>query len=156
LDSGWLNQALDIVTEAGGSLRMTTLSLAERKDQESRAVLRVVAPSRECLEGILVELMEVGAKPLESGRVLERAVRLTCVRMSLATVPNLRKSGLAVVPKAIAEIANDISRFREPLHVARFPFDLQNRDRRSAHRLDQLAVMVSILLCVAKRDLETQ
>jgi hypothetical protein len=72
LDSGWLNQALDIVTEVGGSFRMTTLSLAERKDQESRAVLRVVAPSRECLEGVLVELMEVGAKPLESERVLER------------------------------------------------------------------------------------
>jgi hypothetical protein len=72
LDSGWLNQVLDIVTEAGGSFRMTTLSLAERKDQESRAVLRVVAPSRERLEGVLVELMEVGAKPIESERVLER------------------------------------------------------------------------------------
>jgi hypothetical protein len=56
LDSGWLNQALDIVTEAGGSLRMTTLSLAESKEQASRALLRVVAPSWECLEGILVEL----------------------------------------------------------------------------------------------------
>jgi N-dimethylarginine dimethylaminohydrolase len=72
LDSGCLNRALDIVTEAGGSFRMTTWSLAERKDQESQAVLRVVAPSQECLEGILVELMGVGAKPLESEGRRER------------------------------------------------------------------------------------
>jgi N-dimethylarginine dimethylaminohydrolase len=72
LDRGRLNQALDIVAEAGGSFRMTTLSLAERKDQESRAVLRVVAPSSECLEGVLADLMDVGVKPLESEGILER------------------------------------------------------------------------------------
>ena len=71
LDHGCLNRALDVVAEAGGSFRITTLALAERKDQESRAVLRVVAPSPERLEDILVELMAAGARPLEAGRVGE-------------------------------------------------------------------------------------
>ena len=65
LDGGGLNRALDIVTEAGSSFRITTLSLAERKDQESRVVLRVVAPSQRRLEGVVSELMSVGARPLE-------------------------------------------------------------------------------------------
>ncbi len=65
LDTGGLNRALDIVTDAGGSFRITTISLAERKDQESRAQIRVVAPSRSRLDGILSELMAVGAHPTE-------------------------------------------------------------------------------------------
>ncbi len=65
LDTGGLNRALDVVTEAGCSFRMTSLSLAERKDQESRAQVRVVAPSKERLEGVLAALMAVGAHPLE-------------------------------------------------------------------------------------------
>jgi len=65
LDTGGLNRALDVVIEAGGSFRITTLSLAERKDQESRAQIRVVAPSKDGLEGILSGLMAVGAQPME-------------------------------------------------------------------------------------------
>lgn len=65
LDTGGLNRALDLVTEAGSSFRMTSLSLAERKDQESRAVLRVVAPSQERLEGVVADLMSLGGQPLE-------------------------------------------------------------------------------------------
>ena len=76
--------------------------------------------------------------------------------MSLAAVPNLVESGLAVIPKTFVEIANDISRFREPLHLASFPFNQKNRDGSSTHCLDQLSAMLSILLRVAKRDLETQ
>jgi lysine-ketoglutarate reductase/saccharopine dehydrogenase-like protein (TIGR00300 family) len=64
LDTGGLNRALDIVSEAGGSFRITTLSLAERKDQESRAVLHVVAPSHERLDGVVAALMGVGAQPI--------------------------------------------------------------------------------------------
>lgn len=65
LDTGGLNRALDIITEAGGSFRIATLSLAERKDQESRAQLHVVAPSMEGLEEIVSELTSVGAQSLE-------------------------------------------------------------------------------------------
>jgi lysine-ketoglutarate reductase/saccharopine dehydrogenase-like protein (TIGR00300 family) len=75
LDTGGLNRALDIVTDAGGSFRMTSLSLAERKDQESRAVLRVVAPSQDRLEGVVAELMSIGAQPMER----EGQVRLEAV-----------------------------------------------------------------------------
>jgi len=65
LDTGGLNRALDVVTESGGSFRIENLALAERKDQESRAQLHVVAPSKERLDGILTELMAIGAQPLE-------------------------------------------------------------------------------------------
>jgi lysine-ketoglutarate reductase/saccharopine dehydrogenase-like protein (TIGR00300 family) len=75
LDTGGLNRALDVVSEAGGSFRVTSLSLAERKDQESRAVLRVVAPSQERLEGVVAELMSVGAQPM----ALEAQARLEIV-----------------------------------------------------------------------------
>ena len=68
LDRGGLNRALDIVTDAGGSFRVVDLSLAERKDQESRAELRVVAPSAERLDGIVAELMEIGGERLEVSR----------------------------------------------------------------------------------------
>lgn len=78
LDSGGLNGALDIVTEAGGSFRVMKLALAERKDQESRAVLRVVAPSKERLEGVVSELIGVGARSME----LDRPVRLEAVTQS--------------------------------------------------------------------------
>ncbi len=75
LDTGTLNRALDVVTEAGGSFRVTTLALAERKDQESRAEIRVVAPSEDRLDGIVTELMGLGAHPRE----LERPARLVAV-----------------------------------------------------------------------------
>jgi lysine-ketoglutarate reductase/saccharopine dehydrogenase-like protein (TIGR00300 family) len=75
LDTGGLNRALDIVTEVGCSFRLTSLSLAERKDQESRAELRVIAPSQERLEGVVAALMGVGAQPME----LEGLVRLEAI-----------------------------------------------------------------------------
>ncbi len=68
MDSGGLSRALDIVTDAGGSFRVTALALAERKDQESRAELRVVAPSEERLEGVLEALLAVGAHRKASAR----------------------------------------------------------------------------------------
>lgn len=71
LDRGCLNRALDIVTEGGGSFRITSLALAERKDHESRAVLHVVAPSQERLEAVLLELMTAGARPLEVDRACD-------------------------------------------------------------------------------------
>ena len=65
LDAGELNRALDIIADAGASFRITNLSLAERKDQESRAVLRIIAPSKPCLDDVIAELMDCGAKTLE-------------------------------------------------------------------------------------------
>jgi hypothetical protein len=64
LDNGCLKQALDIVTEAGSSFRITSLAVAERKDQESRVTIRVVAPSQECLDRVLTKLEGLGAEPL--------------------------------------------------------------------------------------------
>jgi N-dimethylarginine dimethylaminohydrolase len=66
LDKGCLSQALDVVTEAGSSFRITSLAVAERKDQESRAIIRVVAPSQECLDRVLTKLGGLGAEPLTS------------------------------------------------------------------------------------------
>lgn len=75
LDTGGLNRALDVVTEAGGSFRLQSLSIAERKDQESRAVLRIVAPAPDRLEEVVTRLMSVGGRPLEhEGRVRLEAV----------------------------------------------------------------------------------
>ncbi len=56
LDAGELNQTLDTITEAGGSFRLAHLSLGERKDQESRAGLRIIAPTQTELEFILERL----------------------------------------------------------------------------------------------------
>lgn len=70
MDSGALSRALDIVTEAGGSFRMTALALAERKDQESRAELHIVAPSEERLEGVVEALLAVGAQRKSPAREL--------------------------------------------------------------------------------------
>ncbi|MEZ4355479.1 MAG: TIGR00300 family protein [Myxococcota bacterium] len=75
LDTGGLNRALDVVTEAGGSFRVTRLSLAERKDQESRVELHVVAPTAERLDGVVSELMAVGARTPHA----ERAARVEVV-----------------------------------------------------------------------------
>jgi len=76
MDSGGLNRALDLVTDAGGSFRVTALALAERKDQESRVELRIVAPSEERLEGVLAALLAIGAQP--KSRVREaRLVEVT-------------------------------------------------------------------------------
>ncbi len=68
MDSGGLSRALDVVTDSGASFRVTALSLAERKDQESRAELRIVAPSEERLEGVLAALLSVGAQQKSSAR----------------------------------------------------------------------------------------
>jgi N-dimethylarginine dimethylaminohydrolase len=72
LDDGCLGQALDLVIESGCSFRITSLALAERKDQESRGVVRVVAPSQESLDRVLLELIGVGARPLEFELLAER------------------------------------------------------------------------------------
>ncbi|MCP4903779.1 MAG: hypothetical protein GY910_02265 [bacterium] len=63
LDAGLLRRGLDVVTEANGSFRVDALDLAERKDQESHAMLHVVAPSEEDLDEIVEGLVELGAEP---------------------------------------------------------------------------------------------
>lgn len=72
MDSGGLNRALDVVADAGGSFRVRTIALAERKDQESRAVLRIVAPDEERLEGVVGRLLTLGAQrrtPMRAARL---------------------------------------------------------------------------------------
>jgi N-dimethylarginine dimethylaminohydrolase len=65
LDDGLLRRALDVVTEGGGSFRVDTLDLAERKDQKSRCQLRVVAPSQRRLDALVKGLTDLGAEPAE-------------------------------------------------------------------------------------------
>lgn len=64
LDSGLMNRSLDVVTERGGSFRLTTFRAGERRDQDSLARIRVSAPTAERLETIVNQLMAMGAKPV--------------------------------------------------------------------------------------------
>jgi len=60
LDAGLLRRVLDIVTEASGSFRVDSLDLAERKDQDSRALLQIVARTDKDLDEIIEGLADLG------------------------------------------------------------------------------------------------
>jgi lysine-ketoglutarate reductase/saccharopine dehydrogenase-like protein (TIGR00300 family) len=66
LDSGLLNRAVDLVTDAGGSCRVEQFDVAERRDQASRATLRVTAATPERLDVLVSQLMAMGAKTADS------------------------------------------------------------------------------------------
>ena len=65
LDSGSLNKAMDLTTEAGLGCGVENFSPGERSDQLSRATLRVTSPSAERLDDVIGELMKMGAEPLD-------------------------------------------------------------------------------------------
>ncbi|MFK7894862.1 MAG: arginine deiminase-related protein [Myxococcota bacterium] len=56
LDAGLLNRTLDLITQSGGSFRVDRIDLAERNDQPSRAVIRIISPTQGELETILHRL----------------------------------------------------------------------------------------------------
>lgn len=62
LDAGLLRRGLDVITEASCSFRVERLDLAERKDQESRALLRVTAPDAKALDALVSGLISLGAR----------------------------------------------------------------------------------------------
>jgi lysine-ketoglutarate reductase/saccharopine dehydrogenase-like protein (TIGR00300 family) len=63
LDSGLVNRLFDLTTEAGGEATLENLTVAQRHEQPSTALVRLSAPSAERLDLIVTRLMPVGARP---------------------------------------------------------------------------------------------
>ena len=63
LDAGTMNQALDLVVEGGGSFKVLNFNLGIERQSPSAAEVRVSAPSREVMDNIMTELIELGAVP---------------------------------------------------------------------------------------------
>jgi lysine-ketoglutarate reductase/saccharopine dehydrogenase-like protein (TIGR00300 family) len=63
LDAGIMNQALDLVVENGGSFKVLNFNLGVERQSPSSAEVRVSAPSREVMEDIMTQLIEIGAVP---------------------------------------------------------------------------------------------
>ena len=64
LDSGLINRALDLIVESGGSFQVLNFQLGEQRQSTSAAEVKVTAPSHEVMEGILSELIDLGAVDL--------------------------------------------------------------------------------------------
>jgi lysine-ketoglutarate reductase/saccharopine dehydrogenase-like protein (TIGR00300 family) len=64
LDSGLINRALDLVVESGGSFQVLNFQLGEQRQSTSTAEVKVSAPSHEVMEGILAQLIDLGAVDL--------------------------------------------------------------------------------------------
>jgi lysine-ketoglutarate reductase/saccharopine dehydrogenase-like protein (TIGR00300 family) len=63
LDSGLINQALDVVVEAGGSFQVLNFNLGEQRQSTSSAEVKVTAPSHDVMETIMSQLIDLGALP---------------------------------------------------------------------------------------------
>ena len=63
LDSGLLNQALDLVVENSGSFRVLDFNLGVERQSISTAEVRISAPSHTIMEEIMTELIDLGAVP---------------------------------------------------------------------------------------------
>lgn len=61
LDSGLINQALDLIVEGGGSFKVLNFNLGEQRQSTSLAEVKVSAPSHEVMEEIMSQLIEIGA-----------------------------------------------------------------------------------------------
>jgi lysine-ketoglutarate reductase/saccharopine dehydrogenase-like protein (TIGR00300 family) len=64
LDSGLINRALDVVVENGGSFKVLNFQLGEQRQSTSAAEVKVSAPSHQVMEGILSQLIDLGAVDL--------------------------------------------------------------------------------------------
>ena len=64
LDSGVINQALDLIVDGGGSFQVMNFTLGEQRQSTSAAEVRVSAPSHEVMEEIISELIDLGAVDL--------------------------------------------------------------------------------------------
>ncbi len=73
LDSGLINRALDVVVESGGSFKVLNFQLGEQRQSTSAAEVKVSAPSHDIMEGILTQLIDLGAVDLPQD---ERNVKL--------------------------------------------------------------------------------
>lgn len=63
LDSGLINQALDVIVEGGGSFQVLNFNLGEQRQSTSSAEVKVTAPSRDVMDTIMAQLIELGALP---------------------------------------------------------------------------------------------
>jgi lysine-ketoglutarate reductase/saccharopine dehydrogenase-like protein (TIGR00300 family) len=61
LDSGLINQALDVITEGGGSFQVLNFDLGIQRQSTSQAEVRVSAPSHDVMEEIMSQLIDLGA-----------------------------------------------------------------------------------------------
>lgn len=61
LDSGLLNQALDLIVEGGGSFQVLDFQLGEQRQSTSSAEVRVSAPSHDLMAKIMTQLIDLGA-----------------------------------------------------------------------------------------------
>ncbi|CEJ43045.1 bifunctional arginine dihydrolase/ornithine cyclodeaminase [Umezakia ovalisporum] len=64
LDSGLINQALDLIVDGGGSFQVMNFNLGEQRQSTSAAEVRVSAPSHEVMEEIISQLIDLGAVDL--------------------------------------------------------------------------------------------
>ncbi|MEM1310999.1 MAG: TIGR00300 family protein [Cyanobacteria bacterium P01_H01_bin.153] len=61
LDTGLVNQALDIIVSSGGSFQVLSFSLGEQRQDSSTAEVKVSAPDAAVIEDILGQLVDLGA-----------------------------------------------------------------------------------------------
>jgi lysine-ketoglutarate reductase/saccharopine dehydrogenase-like protein (TIGR00300 family) len=63
LDAGLINQALDLIVDGGGSVQVPNFQLGEQRQSTSAADVKVTAPSRDVLESLMSQLIDLGAVP---------------------------------------------------------------------------------------------
>jgi lysine-ketoglutarate reductase/saccharopine dehydrogenase-like protein (TIGR00300 family) len=63
LDAGLINQALDLIVDGGGSFKVQNFNLGEQRQSTSSAEVKVTAPSRDVMEELLSQLIDLGAVP---------------------------------------------------------------------------------------------
>ncbi|MEA5572006.1 TIGR00300 family protein [Calothrix sp. UHCC 0171] len=76
LDSGLINQALDLIVDNGGSFQVLNFNLGEQRQSTSAAEVKVSAPSHEVMESIISYLIDLGAVDLPED---ERDAKLEAV-----------------------------------------------------------------------------
>jgi lysine-ketoglutarate reductase/saccharopine dehydrogenase-like protein (TIGR00300 family) len=63
LDSGLISRALDVIVEGGGSFQVLNFQLGEQRQSTSHADIKVSAPSRDVMDELISQLIDLGALP---------------------------------------------------------------------------------------------
>ncbi len=64
LDAGLMNNALDLITNEGGSFKVLSFDLGVERQSPSSAKVRISAPSKDLMEDIISQLIDLGAMSL--------------------------------------------------------------------------------------------
>ncbi|MBE9221866.1 TIGR00300 family protein [Cyanobacterium stanieri LEGE 03274] len=78
LDSGMMNRALDLIVYEGGSFKVLNFNLGVERQSPSCAEVRISAPSKDVMEDIISQLIDLGAvspPEKESDVILETVVK---------------------------------------------------------------------------------